>query len=64
MLLSRLVSDCKYFLGCGNRSENSLWAGSVVEQIAEMKKLWNSVAEKPEWLTMEQIQEYEAQMTA
>lgn len=64
MMLSRLESDCKYFLGYGGRSERVLWAGSVEEQIAEMKKLWNELEVKPEWLTMEQINDYEAKMLA
>lgn len=64
MMLSRLESDCKYFLGNGGKSERTLWAGSVEEQISEMKKLWNELEVKPEWLTMEQINDYEAKMLA
>lgn len=64
MMLSRLESDCKYFLGYGGRSERVLWAGSVEEQISEMKNLWNELEVKPEWLTMEQINDYEAKMLA
>lgn len=64
MLLSRLKSDCDYFLGFGGRSERNLWAGNVQEQIEKMKELWHSVEAKPEWMTLEQINEYEAQMTA
>lgn len=64
MMLSRLQSDCEYFLNHGGRSEKNLWALSVDAQIEEMKNLWNSLPEdgKPEWLTMEQIEEYEKQM--
>ena len=64
MLLSRLESDCKYFLGNGQRNEKHLWAGNVEKQIAKMRELYNSFAdeEKPEWLTAEQIDEYEKQM--
>ena len=62
MLLCRLESDCKYFLGNGNRYEKDLWAGSVEKQIEKMKELWNLLPEKPEWLTLEQIEEYEKQM--
>lgn len=64
MMLDRLRSDADYFLGAGNRNENHLWAGSVDSQISEMKKLWNSLPQdgKPEWLTMEEIQEYETKM--
>ena len=62
-LLGRLCTDNDYFLGNGNRSEKSLWAGNVKDQISEMKKLWNKLPEKPEWLTMEDILEYEREMT-
>ena len=62
MLLDRLKQDCEYFLGNGNRAEKHLWAGSVDAQIKEMKKIWNSLKEKPEWLTMEDINNYEKLM--
>lgn len=63
-MLGRLESDCKYFLGNGQRNEKHLWAGNVEKQIAKMRELHNSFAddEKPEWLTMDQIDEYEKQM--
>lgn len=64
MMLGRLKSDCDYFLGYGGRSERRLWAGNVKDQIKEMKERWNRLEVKPEWLTMEQIEEYERQMTA
>lgn len=61
MMLGRLQSDFDYFLGYGNRNPKNLWAGSVKEQIAEMKKLWNCLKEdkKPEWLSMNEIEKYE-----
>ena len=61
-LLDRLKSDCEYFLGNGNRSEKHLWAGNVNDQIAKMKEIYNALEEKPEWLTMEQIDEYAEKM--
>lgn len=63
-MLSRLKSDCDYFLGNGNGYEGHLWAGSVEKQIKEMRERWESFEEdeKPEWLTMEQIDEYERNM--
>lgn len=64
MMLSRLKGDCEYFLNHGNRCEKHLWAGNVAEQIAEMKGLWESLDEKPEWMTMKDIEEYEAKMSA
>lgn len=62
MLLDRLRSDCDYYLGNGNRQEKYLWAKDVDAQIAKMKELYNSLEEKPEWLTMEDIENYEKEM--
>lgn len=64
MLLSRLQQDCKYYLGNGNRYSKHLWAGNEKEQIEKMKELYNSFKDdkKPEWLTYEQILEYEKLM--
>ena len=62
-LLSRLRSDCDYFLGEGQGAEKHLWAGSVKAQIAKMRELYDSLLEKPEWLTAEIIDAYERQMT-
>jgi hypothetical protein len=64
MMLSRLQLDCNYYLGNGNRYAPHLWAGNEQGQIEEMKKIYNSFAEdkKPEWLTWEQILEYEKLM--
>ena len=39
-----------------------MWALSVTEQISAMKEIYNKLDEKPEWLTMEQINEYENKM--
>lgn len=63
-LLNRMKSDCDYYLGYGNRHSISLWAKNEKEQIAYMKAIWNSFSEdnKPEWLTYEQILEYEEKL--
>ncbi len=61
-LLSRLESDCKYFLGGGYGAEKHLWAKSVEDQIAKMKEIYNSLDVKPEWLTMQDIEHYEKEM--
>lgn len=65
MLLSRMKQDCKYFLGYGNRSEKCLWAENVSEQIKVMKMIHNSFPddEKPEWLSMNDIETLEKVMT-
>lgn len=64
MLLSRMKSDCDYYLGYGNRHAKHLWAGNERDQIDCMKALWNSFSakDKPEWLTWEQLLDYEQKM--
>lgn len=63
-LLSRCLSDCEYFLGNGNFHEKHLWAGKVEDHIAKMRELWDLLpeTEKPAWLSMEEISEYERRM--
>jgi hypothetical protein len=63
-LLDRLKSDCIYYLGYGNRNPECLWAGSEKQQIETMECLWNSFPEenKPDWITWEQIKEFEKNM--
>ena len=64
-LLSRMQQDCEYYLGNGNKNPNNLWGITVDNHIDSMKYIWNSFSEdeKPEWLTMEQINEYALKMT-
>lgn len=64
MMLGRLQSDCEYFLGHGSRSTRNLYYDTVDEHISEMKKLWDNLPEdgKPEWLTYQEIEEYEKDM--
>ena len=62
-LLSRMKEDCKYFLGNGNRFVGHLWAGEGAEtHIQYMKYIWEYLPEKPEWLTMEEIEKFAEQM--
>lgn len=64
MLLSRLEQDCRYYLGYGNRSRKSLWAGDEAKHIETMKMIYNSFADsdKPEWITMDDIKLFETEM--
>ena len=62
MLLSRLKMDCEYFLGAGYGCERHLWAGNVEDQIAKMRELYKAVPEQPEWISMEDINQYEVGM--
>lgn len=61
-LLARLQQDCDYYLGHGNRSRKHLWAGGEAEQIAKMKELYSGLKEKPEWISLDDIDTYEARM--
>ena len=62
MLLSRLQMDCDYYLGNGSGCHRHLWAGNPEDQIKEMHRIYDLLPEKPEWLTLEQIQAYEEKM--
>nr|WP_279231150.1 LPD11 domain-containing protein [Blautia luti] len=64
MMLSRLQSDCEYYLNYGNRCTGRLYYLDEEKQIAAMKKLGKEFPDdgKPEWLTWEQILEYEKAM--
>ena len=64
-MLGRLKADCDYVLGCGGKGAvRMMWAKTIDAQIKEMRDRWNIFAddEKPEWLTMEQIDEYERKL--
>lgn len=54
-MLFRLVSDCKYYLGHGNRNKNVLWAKDEYEQIKEMEIRYHSLVIKPRGITDEDI---------
>ena len=61
-LLSRLISDCEYYLNQGNRNNKYLWALNPQDQIDEMISLWESLDPKPEWTSLEVIMEYKKLM--
>ena len=58
MMLYRLRQDCKYYLRI-NGSSNCLWAIDEQQQIQTMKDILSTFSDedKPEWLTMEDINE-------
>jgi len=62
-ILSRLKSDCEYFLTCCNGYEGYLYH-DVNVHCNKMKELYNSFEDndKPEWITLEQIEEYRVKM--
>lgn len=61
-MLSRMQSDCKYYLGYGNRHTKHLWAQDERLQIDLMREIYDFLPEKPEWITLEEISEYESEM--
>lgn len=62
LLLGRLMQDCEYYLGAGRRCKNHLWALGEEAQIKKMRELYSQLPVKPEWLSLEQIEQYAAQM--
>lgn len=61
-MLDRLRTDCDYYLKNGNRNAKHLWANNEQAQIDEMRRLYNLLPEKPEWLSEEDINNYEKEM--
>ncbi len=61
MLLERLQEDCKYYLGNGNRNSKYLWALNESDHINEMKAIYNYLEVKPDWLTLQEIENFEQQ---
>ena len=59
MLLGRCQEDCKTFINCNIKH---LWGITIRDHIKAMKDLYNNLEIKPEWLTMDEILEYEKQM--
>lgn len=65
MMLSRLSHDVVQFLSEDSFSYQkikNLWAGNIDEQIKEMRKIYNNITIKPEWLNEDDINTYEKEM--
>ncbi len=75
LLLKRMVRDCNFFLGKGDRYylfgeekdfgkrvDYYLWGYTVPDHIEYMKMCYKMV--KPTWLTMADILNYEKEMSA
>lgn len=70
-LLDRLKSDCDYYLGACvdfgmdmTAAQKNLWAGNIEAQVAKMRELYDKLPEKPDWLTVQDIDRYEHDMLA
>lgn len=61
-MLAMMRSKVEYFLGWGKGHLRHLSGESVDQHIKEMKDYWNSLKEKPDWLTMDQIDDYAERM--
>ncbi|MBO5319038.1 MAG: hypothetical protein J6B01_04420 [Ruminococcus sp.] len=63
-LLDRMRQDCEYYIRNDFKTGNCLWAGDQIRQIEVMKIIWSSFPDndKPEWLTWEEILEFERKM--
>ena len=62
MLLGRLENDVKYYLGYGGRHSKHLWGTTPEKHIAYMKLIYDNLSQKPEWLSLEQIEKYAEEM--
>jgi len=67
MMLGRFKADCDGYidpLDCRYQWTERLWARDEKNHIQNMKDLYNTFSEdkKPQWLTWDQILEYERQM--
>lgn len=62
MMLNRMMVDCLYYLGNGRNAKKHLWAQNEYDQIELMKILYNTLVEKPEWLSAETIEKYADKM--
>lgn len=62
MLLSRMRSDCDYYLSMTHSARN-LWAGNEEAQIKDVISLYLSLAKKPKWFTVKELDAYSVKMT-
>lgn len=66
-LLSRMKSDCLYYLGYGGRNAKHLWALDERKHIDTMRNIYRHLCEiggAPEWISAEEIETYAEQMAA
>ena len=66
-----MKSDCDYYLGACvdfgmdmTAAQKNLWAGNIEAQVSKMRELYDKLPEKPDWLTMQDIDRYEHDMLA
>ena len=63
MMLGRLQSDCKYVLGAAEGNTRHLWVKDDIKtHCALMRELYNSLPKKPDWISLEDIDNYEKEI--
>ena len=63
MMLGRLQSDCKYVLGAAKGNTRHLWVKNDIKtHCALMRELYKSLPEEPDWVSLEDIDNYEKEM--
>lgn len=63
MVLSRLETDCEFYLGCGMRDARyALYWKSERKHLQEMLHIYDRIALKPVWLDVAGILRYAEQM--
>lgn len=63
MMLGRLQSDCKYVLGAAKGDTRYLWVKDDIKtHCALMRELYKSLPEEPDWVSLEDIDNYEKEM--
>lgn len=60
MMLSRLIQDAKYFINYPELKH--LWTHDLNKHIEEMKKQYNKLDPKPEWTSLNEIEDLAKQM--
>lgn len=61
MLLGLLRDDCESCLRNGARYD-TLWAGSPQKQVEKMLEIYDSLEDKPEWISRDDILDYAERM--
>lgn len=58
MLLSRFKQDLDFYFGWGGRNAKHLYFDTIEEHLEETEKLFDSLAEKPEWFTRDDLNRF------
>ena len=62
-MLARMVADCEYYLGYGQRQSKHLWTHDPKEQIAVMWELYAQLGEEVDgWCPAERIAHFDMDM--